>query len=77
LTAFYDASVFVPIGFRNLLIASRTDGLFRAGVVGRVHEEWIARCCARRPDLSREKLERTRRLMIFTQRAHWLTGYET
>jgi hypothetical protein len=38
-------------------------GLFRAKWSADVHEEWISNLLKNRPDLTREKLERTRMLM--------------
>lgn len=38
-------------------------GLFRAKWTAEIHEEWMAALLEKRPDLSREKLERTRALM--------------
>jgi hypothetical protein len=41
-----------------------------------VHEEWIGALLSRRPDLSREKLERTRRFMDKHASDAVVTGYE-
>ena len=41
-----------------------------------VHEEWIRAVLRRRPDLSREKLERTRMLMDKHASGALVTGYE-
>jgi hypothetical protein len=38
-------------------------GLFRAKWSNAVHEEWISNLLLNRPDLTRTKLERTRKLM--------------
>jgi hypothetical protein len=38
-------------------------GIFCAHWSAEVHEEWIRNLLKNRPDLSREKLERTRQLM--------------
>jgi hypothetical protein len=62
-TAFYDANVLYPADLRNLLMHLALSGLFRAKWSADVHEEWIVRLLEKRPDLTREKLERTRRLM--------------
>jgi len=63
LAAFYDASVLYPSELRNFLMHLALTGLFRAKWSASVHEEWIRALLRRRPDLSREKLERTRMLM--------------
>jgi hypothetical protein len=52
-------------------------GLFRARWSAAVHEEWISALLRRRPDLSRQKLERTRRLMDEHAEDALVTGYES
>lgn len=51
-------------------------GLFRAKWTAEIHEEWIAALLEKRPDLSREKLERTRELMDKHAIDALVTGYE-
>ena len=51
-------------------------GLFRARWSAGVHEEWITALLRNRPDLSREKLERTRTLMDLHAEDALATGYE-
>jgi hypothetical protein len=63
LVAFYDANVLYPAELRNFLMYLATTGLFRAKWSNAVHEEWISNLLKNRPDLTREKLERTRQLM--------------
>ena len=76
LTAFYDASVLYPSELRNLLMHLALTGLFQAKWSAAVHEEWICALLRRRPDLSREKLERTRMLMDKHASDAVVTGYE-
>jgi len=76
LTAFYDASVLYPSDLRNLLMHLALTGLFQAKWSAAVHQEWICALLRRRPDLSREKLERTRRLMDLHAADALVTGYE-
>jgi predicted nucleic acid-binding protein len=76
LTAFYDASVLFPSELRNLLMHLALTGLFRARWSADVHEEWIRALLRRRPDLSRNKLERTRMLMDRHAHGALVTGYE-
>ncbi len=38
-------------------------GIYRAKWSAEIHEEWISNVLLNRPDLNREKLERTRALM--------------
>jgi hypothetical protein len=51
-------------------------GLFRTKWSAAVHEEWISNLLANRPDLIREKLERTRMLMDLHATDAIVTGYE-
>ena len=75
-TAFYDANVLYPAELRNLLMHLAMTGLFRAKWSNGVHEEWITALLRNRPDLSREKLERTRMLMDKHAEDALVTGYE-
>ena len=63
LGAFFDANVLYPSGLRNFLMHLALTGLFRAHWSAEVHEEWIRNLLKNRPDLTREKLDRTRLLM--------------
>mgnify|MGYP003577911952 CR=1 FL=1 len=74
-TAFYDANVLYPSALRNLLMRLALTGLFRAKWSADVHEEWISSLLHKRPDLTREKLERTRRLMDEHATYALVTGY--
>ena len=62
-TAFFDACILYPAPLRDLLLQLGTERLFRAKWSNRVHDEWISNLLEKRPDLTREKLERTRTLM--------------
>ncbi len=62
-TAFYDANVLYPAELRSFLMYLALTGLFRAKWSDAVHEEWISNLLLKRPDLTREKLGRTRMLM--------------
>lgn len=75
-TAFYDANVLYPAELRNLLMHLALTGLFRAKWSADVHEEWISALLEKRPDLTREKLERTRSLMDLHATGALVTGYE-
>lgn len=77
ITAFYDANVLYPAELRNLLMRLALTGLFRARWSAAVHEEWISNLLANRPDLSREKLERTRGLMDLHATDALVTDYES
>jgi len=53
-----------------------TMGLFRAKWTDNIHEEWISNLLRNRPDLTREKLERTRNLMNEAVLDCLVQGYE-
>ena len=75
-TAFYDADVLYGSQLRNLMMHLALTGLFHAKWSTGVHEEWMTRLLRNRPDLTREKLERTRKLMDKHAEAALVTGYE-
>jgi len=75
-TALFDANVLYPSELRNLLMHLALTGLFRAKWTAAIHEEWIAALLEQRPDLSREKLMRTRTLMDKHAIDSLVTGYE-
>ena len=74
-TAFYDANVLYPSDLRNFLMHLALTDLFRARWSADVHEEWIESLLRKRPDLSREKLDRTRALMDEHAPDALVTGY--
>jgi hypothetical protein len=59
----YDACVLYPAPLRDLLIELASTALFMAKWTDRIHDEWIESLLGNRPDLTRERLERTRHLM--------------
>ncbi len=76
-TALYDSCVLYPAPLRDLLMRLALTDLFRARWTDRIHEEWMGALLARRADLSREQLERTRELMNAHVRDCLVTGYES
>jgi predicted nucleic acid-binding protein len=76
LAAFYDANVLYPAELRSFLMYLALTGLFHAKWSADVHEEWISNLLMNRPDLTREKLERTRMLMDSHAMDAVVTGYE-
>jgi predicted nucleic acid-binding protein len=50
--------------------------LFRAKWTNRIHDEWIGNLLKNRPDLKREQLEKTRRLMNTATRDCLVEGYD-
>jgi predicted nucleic acid-binding protein len=76
LGAFFDANVLYPSGLRNFLMHLALTGTFRAHWSAEVHDEWIRNLLKNRPDLSPDKLERTRHLMDKAIPDALVTGYE-
>lgn len=76
LTALYDSCVLYPAPLRDLLMHLAMTDLFRARWTDQIHDEWIRNVLAKRPDLKRPQLERTRRLMNAHVLDCLVTGYE-
>ena len=74
--AFYDANVLYPAELRNFLMHLALTGLVQARWSNAVHEEWISNLLIKRPDLTRQKLERTRHLMDMATIDALVEGYE-
>jgi cytosine/adenosine deaminase-related metal-dependent hydrolase len=74
--AFYDANVLYPSGLRNFLMHLALTGIFRAHWSAEVHDEWIRNLLKNRPDLTADKLDRTRQLMDKALPDALVTGYE-
>lgn len=75
-TALYDACVLYPAPVRDILMQVALTDLFRARWTNKIHEEWIRNVLANREDLSREQLERTKRLMNEHARDALITDYQ-
>src|SRR3954467_1188927 len=75
-TALYDANVLYPAPLRDLLVRLATKGLFQARWTARIQEEWISNLLLNRPEITRDQLERTRRLMERAVPGCLVTGYE-
>lgn len=75
-TALFDANVLYPAPLRDCLMRLALTGLFRARWSNEIHDEWIRNVLANRPDLTRERLERTRDLMDAHAGDCLVTGYE-
>ena len=74
--ATYDACVLHPAGLRDLLVRLAMTGLFRAHWSDDILDEMVASILARRPDLDKAQLERTRELMCKAVPDSITTGYE-
>ena len=62
-TAILDACVLYPAPLRDLLLWLALSGVYRPRWTETIHEEWIRSLLKERPDLARDRLERTRDLM--------------
>jgi hypothetical protein len=58
-----DACVLYPAPLRDLLLWLALSGLYRPRWTEMIHEEWMRSLLKERPDLTRDRLERTRDLM--------------
>lgn len=72
----YDACVLYPAPLRDTLVSLAVTKTFRARWTEAIHEEWIGNLLGNRPDLTREQLDRTRRLMNKAVPDSVVTGYE-
>lgn len=61
--AVYDANVLYAIAVCDCLMWIAVEGLVQARWSAAIHEEWMRNLALRRPDLSREQLQRRRRAM--------------
>jgi predicted nucleic acid-binding protein len=59
-TAVLDACVLYPVPIRDLLLSLARAGLYQARWTEQIQDEWIRNLLANRPDLSAEKLNRSR-----------------
>ena len=75
-TVIYDANVLYPAPLRSILMFLAQTELFRARWTLDIHEEWIRNLLLKRQDLSREKLEALRDMMIEAIPDSLVTGYE-
>lgn len=75
-TVVYDACVLYPAPLRDLLMHLALSDLYRARWSDMIHDEWTRNVLAKRPDLTQDQLERTRRLMNAHVRDCLVTGFE-
>lgn len=76
ITALLDACVLYPAPLRDFLMRLSTEDVFLPRWSAVIHEEWMRNVLADRPELSWERLERTRDLMVTYQPAAMVTGFE-
>jgi predicted nucleic acid-binding protein len=75
-TAVYDANILYRAPLRDLLIRLAQAGLVRARWTETIHNEWIRNVLKDNPQISPERLARTRTLMNEAVRDCLVTGYE-
>jgi predicted nucleic acid-binding protein len=75
-TAVYDANILYPAPLRDLFIRLAQAGLVRARWTEPIHDEWLRNVLKDNPQLSPERLARTRTLMNEAVRDCLVTGYE-
>jgi len=71
-----NANVLYPAALRDLLVRLAIAGAMEARWTDTIHDEWTRNVLANRPDLSRERIERTRDLMNAAVPDCLVTGYE-
>jgi predicted nucleic acid-binding protein len=74
-TAIIDACVLYSAPIRDLIIRLAQAGLMQARWTDEIHEEWIRNLLKNNPNLTRERMERTRSLMDQAVRDCLVTGY--
>lgn len=75
-TVLFDACVLYPAPLRDFLMHLAITDLFRAKWTDEIHNEWIRNLLKNRPDLTQERLRRTRDLMNSNARDCLVSGYE-
>jgi predicted nucleic acid-binding protein len=71
-----DACTLYPAALRDVLMRLALHGLISARWTDAIHNEWIEAVLRDRPDLTRERLQRTRELMDLHAEGSLVTGYE-
>src|SRR5712691_1990601 len=74
--AVYDANILYPAPLRDLFIRVAQAGLVRARWTDAIHDEWLRNLLDNNPQLTPERLARTRTLMNEAVRDCLVTGYE-
>lgn len=74
--AFLDANVLYPATLRSVMMELALAGAYRPLWTDRVHDEWTAALGRDRPDLSADRIARTRALMLAHVEDALVTGYE-
>jgi len=75
-TAVYDANILYPASLRDLFIRLAQAGLVQARWTDTIHDEWLRNVLKDSPQLSPERLARTRTLMNEAVRDCLVTGHD-
>lgn len=73
----FDACVLYQAPARDLVIELGLADLYRAKWTNRIHDEWIGSLMHKRPDISKERLEKTRHLINGSLDDCLVEGYES
>lgn len=72
----YDSCVLYPAPLRDLLMRLALTDLYQAKWTNKIHEEWIYNLLKKRPDLTVERLQKTKDNMNMHVRDCLIEGYE-
>lgn len=72
----YDACVLYPAPLRDFLVRLARMGMFRARWTQQIHEEWIRNALRNNPHLTRERLDRTAKMMNDAVMDSMVSGHE-
>ena len=72
----YDSCVLYPAPLRDLLMRLALTDLYQAKWTKDIHQEWMRSLLKNRPDLLKERLEKTRLRMDLHVRDCLIEGYE-
>lgn len=75
-TAILDANILYPAPMRDLFVRLAQAGLFHARWTEMIHDEWTRNVLKDKPDLSAERVARTRNLMNGAIRDCLVSGFE-
>ena len=73
----FDACTLYSAPIRDIIIEFALADLYRAKWSNQIHEEWIRNLITNRPDIAREKLDKTRLLVIDSVEDSLVEGYES
>jgi predicted nucleic acid-binding protein len=76
LTVVYDANVLYSAVLRDFFVELALTEAVEARWTEEIHSEWMRNVLANRPDITPERLTRTKNLMDFYVKNSLVTGYE-